>query len=42
MRLSSPSAILFAGITNRYDYVLEIKDGFINQYPIQDYYQEAS
>ncbi|MFA7045660.1 MAG: ABC transporter ATP-binding protein [Candidatus Izemoplasmatales bacterium] len=33
---------LFAGITNRYDYVLEIKDGFINQYPIQDYYQEAS
>jgi len=33
---------LFAGITNRYDYVLEIKDGFINQYPIQDYYQEVA
>jgi len=32
----------FPGLTTQYDGVLEIKDGFMNQYPIQDYYQEAA
>jgi ABC-type multidrug transport system fused ATPase/permease subunit len=32
----------FPGLTTQYDGVLEIKDGFMNQYPIQDYYQEVA
>lgn len=31
----------FEGITNHYDYVLELKDGYINQYSASDYFVEA-
>lgn len=31
----------FDGITNHYDYVLELKDGYINQYSASDYFVEA-
>lgn len=31
----------FEGITNHYDYVLEIKDGYLNQYPASEYFEEA-
>jgi ABC-type multidrug transport system fused ATPase/permease subunit len=28
----------YEGITNHYDYVLEIKDGYLNSYPAKDYF----
>lgn len=30
----------FQGITSQYDYVLELKDGYINQYAASDYFSE--
>ncbi|MDO9629045.1 MAG: ABC transporter ATP-binding protein [Acholeplasmataceae bacterium] len=29
----------FEGVTNHYDYVLEIKDGYLNQYPANEYFE---
>lgn len=29
----------YEGVTERYDYVLELKDGYLNQYPAKDYFQ---
>jgi ABC-type multidrug transport system fused ATPase/permease subunit len=31
----------YPGITNRYDYVIEVKNGFVTTYPIRDYFPEV-
>jgi ATP-binding cassette subfamily C protein len=46
--LSLPATVIaishkyFSGVSERYDYVLELKDGYVNQYPATDYFAEVN